>query len=86
MESDGLANTVCYNDVAFLTHTWYARNYNKDPENTKRIDGYLPKLSNEGRLKTNPIIFKNKYFILKRPYRILKDLINQVKQKFLEKK
>lgn len=79
MEADGLANTVWFNSSPILCHTWYARNYNKDPENTNRINGYIPKTKPEITNNDSPIIFKNKFFILKMLYPLLKDKIIRTK-------
>ena len=85
MESDGLANTVYFNNTPILCHTWYARNYSKDLENSKRIDGYIPKVKPEISNNNNPIIFKNKLFILKMLYPLFKDKIIKTKNILVNK-
>lgn len=85
MEADGIANTVYFNNVPILCHTWYARNYSKDHENTKRIDGYIPKTRPEISMNNNPIIFKDKFYILKVLYPLFKDKIIKTKNVLLTK-
>lgn len=77
MESDDLANTVLFQNAPILLHTWYARNYNKDTEQTDRINSYLPKEIPDSDFKTSPVIFKHKFFIFKMLYPLIKDKLNK---------
>ena len=78
MEADGIANTVWFNDVKVLCHTWYARNYGIDPKNTKRIENYLAAITTKTNLAEKPVVFKDKFFILKRLYKRFKRIPEKI--------
>lgn len=84
MRSDNIANEVIFDSIPILCHTWYARLYGKNEEQTKRIEMYLPKTSLVS--SEPPVIFKDKYYFVKRRLNFLKKVAMKLFQKIIRKK
>jgi len=63
---DELTNSVLFNNQVMLYHTWYARSYGSNPNQTKRINNVLEHIhpTNESKEKIDYIYFKDPYFSL----------------------
>jgi len=56
---DDLGNEMLY-------HTWYARSYGTNEKHTKRINSIIEKVAIEAKKSTEPIIFKDKTYAIKK--------------------
>jgi hypothetical protein len=84
MKDDAIANEVLFNNKTLLCHTWYARRYGKDPFQTQRINNYLPQLNLTHSTTVKPIIFNDKFYLIKKPS-ILFHLVSQKIYKIFQK-
>lgn len=66
------------NNKTLLYHTWFARVYGKNEEQTTRIDEIFNLLKPANNQYKQPIIFKDKLFFLKKFYRIQKRRIRAI--------
>lgn len=62
MNDDQIANSVLYNGKEFMQHTWFARAYGKNEQQTKRINRLFDGLNSVENTTSNPIIFKDETF------------------------
>jgi hypothetical protein len=81
MKSDDIANEVIFDGIPILCHTWYARYYGKNIEQTERINSYLPKIEEEAKLNDTTILFKDKYYFINRRINSLKLITKKFVQK-----
>ncbi len=66
-EEDNITNLVLdFNGNPILYHTWYARSYGNSEKHTKRIDGVFNKVKGIGTVYTEPMIFKDNTYALKK--------------------
>ncbi|OHT44603.1 hypothetical protein [Flavobacterium tructae] len=64
MNEDQIANSITYNNRVFLHHTWFARAYGKNDEQTKRINVLFDLLNSKDSKTSDPVIFKDQTFLL----------------------
>ena len=73
MNEDQIANSITYDSKIFLHHTWFARAYGKNDEQTKRINVLFDLLNSKENKTSEPVIFKDKTFFfiekIKKTYR-----------------
>ncbi|WP_298555151.1 hypothetical protein [uncultured Algibacter sp.] len=78
MKPDGIANEVWFDDKALLCHTWYARHYGIDSAQTERIDNFINKQNLNHKFKSEPILFKDKFYLAKKPKLIIHFILTKI--------
>jgi hypothetical protein len=80
MNKDQIANSVIYNNKIFMHHTWFARAYGKNNDQTKRIDVLFDLLNSKENQKTKPIVFKDKtFFFIQKINKIYRKIVIRVR-------
>ena len=64
MNEDQIANSITYHNKVLLHHTWFARAYGKNDEQTKRINVLFDLLNSKDSKTSDPVIFKDQTFLL----------------------